>query len=89
MTIKTHRFNGIVHDVYIEKLDGYCFTSRSKSTKPTLVVPIEPENRKKFLEAIVHEGTHCSFPHMSEEHVTKFSGDMARLLWRLGYRMSQ
>ena len=85
--MKTHSFNGVSHDVLIEKLDGFCFKSGWSCARPSMVVPIEVENTKKFLESVLHEATHCQFPCMSEDNVTQFAYDMSRLLWRLGYRL--
>ena len=85
--MKTAKINGVVHDVLIEKLDGYCFKSGWQSSKPTMVVPIEPDNTKKFMEAIIHEFTHCHKRYMSEEEVTQYADDLARMLWRLGFRL--
>ena len=76
----------ISHDILIEKLDGFCFKSGWSCSKPSLVVPIEPDGSLKFLETVVHEAIHCCFPMYSEEKVTQAARDIARLLWRLGYR---
>ena len=38
------------------------------------------------LDTIVHECLHACYPDLNEDAVNDGAGDMARLLWRLGYR---
>lgn len=38
------------------------------------------------LEVLVHECIHASHWPLSEEYVAKFAEDLARILYRLGYR---
>jgi hypothetical protein len=38
------------------------------------------------LECVIHELTHCAGWHIDEEFVEEFAEDVARVLWRLGYR---
>lgn len=40
------------------------------------------------LEAIAHEITHASNWSLDEAHVTQFARDLARVLWKLGYRQT-
>lgn len=46
-------------------------------------------NGRGRLETEVHEAIHCSFPQMSEESVTMAGADIARILWALGYRITE
>ena len=39
------------------------------------------------LEVLVHEMLHAAGWHIDEEFVRRFSEDVARELWKLGYRM--
>ena len=41
---------------------------------------------EELLDTIVHEALHCIEPHWTEEKVTEAAKELARLLWRLGYR---
>lgn len=84
--VKTHKFGTQVYNIIIEKLDGYCDVP-SESDNLNLTIPHDPSNTKKFLETVVHESLHASFPHMAEERVDRAGKDIARLLWRLGYRL--
>ncbi len=38
------------------------------------------------LDTIIHECLHAGFDSLDEEHVDEFATDLARILWRLGYR---
>ncbi len=41
----------------------------------------------EMLDTICHEcGLHANFPFLKEEVVEQAASDLARLLWRLGYR---
>lgn len=41
---------------------------------------------RKLIELICHEYLHLKFPEASEEDVTEAGADLARLLWKEGYR---
>jgi hypothetical protein len=45
--------------------------------------------KRQRLETEIHEGLHCCFPQMSEESITQAGGDLARILWALGYRIKE
>lgn len=83
--VKTHSFNGISYDVeFCGRLYGIT-TSPSGKGKPNLVVCEDP-NTLSGLETIIHESLHaCSFL-KSETRVTETARDIARFLWRLGFR---
>ena len=38
------------------------------------------------LDVLVHEAMHACFPDLDEDEVDEYSWDIARFLWRLGYR---
>lgn len=42
-----------------------------------------------LLDTTIHEATHVCFPFLEEGFVEKMSTDIARLLWRLGYRLPE
>lgn len=45
---------------------------------------------EESLEVLVHELIHSSgWSLLSEDYVSEFSRDLARVLWRLGYRRNQ
>lgn len=43
---------------------------------------------EKELEVLIHEFLHASDWHRSEEWVTEAAQDIARALWRIGYRLN-
>lgn len=63
-----------------ESLDGYILHDKKKIWISTDTKGVER------LETIIHEALHAACPWMREWLVLSFSKDMARLLWRLGYR---
>lgn len=43
-------------------------------------------SEKDMLDTTVHELLHALFPDLSEESVTKAGTEIAKVLWKLGYR---
>lgn len=39
-----------------------------------------------FLDTVVHEALHAAFPWMREWMIFNTAGDIAKLLWKLGFR---
>ena len=42
---------------------------------------------KTMMYVIIHEGLHASRPELAEEAITETASDIARLLWKIGYRL--
>jgi len=83
--IKTHTFAGVSYDVDVEgPFDGVCEFPRS-GKRPALRVSIDI-NTRKGLETLLHECLHAEVWAKTEEVVDRASYDIARLLWRLGFR---
>lgn len=80
--MKTHTFNGVRVDLEIESgIDGYVTHEDPKE------VYVDPRLRSKaHLETAIHESLHVCFPAASEDLVQRCGRDIARFLWRLGYR---
>ena len=38
------------------------------------------------LDTLIHEISHAGFPDLDEEAIDEYATDLARALWRLGYR---
>lgn len=83
--IKSHKFNGNKYDIHIGRIDGMADSPRA--TGPNLIINSEVENTRKFLETAIHESLHCCSFAKSEELVTQSAHDIARFLWRLGWRI--
>jgi hypothetical protein len=81
--ISSHVFCGRRYAVDTETCDGYCDTSKPDYT---IGFPGRLENHLRDLRLEIHEAIHACFPLMSEEKVTESSVDLARFLWRMGYR---
>lgn len=63
--------------------DGLC-TDPNKPGREILIRENLADPRR--LDTLLHEALHCSAWHIDEDFVTEFATDVARLLWRLGYR---
>ena len=83
--VKTHTFAGISYDVDVEMpFDGICESPRS-SKRPALRVSVDISTQGG-LETLLHEALHAEVWAKTEEVVDRASHDIARLLWRLGFR---
>ena len=59
---------------------GKCnFTDRTVALNPEV-------NGRLALDTAIHEGVHACYPDMDEPAVTEAATDIAKFLWRLGYR---
>lgn len=80
--IKTHTFDGIKYRIIIDDLDGNCDTDNHH----WLIV--ERDLSKRIgLETVIHEALHACDWRAQEDKVTVTAKDIARFLWRLGYRL--
>lgn len=81
MTVKTATFNKTLYHVILDDLDGNADTD----TKFWLIIERDL-NKKIGLETAIHEALHACNWHASEELVEMTARDIARFLWRLGFR---
>ena len=81
-SIKTATFNNIKYHVILEELDGNCDTDDYY-----WIVVGRDLNKKVGLETVIHEALHACSWSTSEEKVTMTARDIARFLWRIGYRL--
>jgi len=51
----------------------------------TLHIPVDGDTQAE-LDVIIHEMLHSCYPWMDEQYVEAGATDIARLLWRLGWR---
>jgi hypothetical protein len=63
--------------------DGTCDSPQDKNKTINIVQSLRGERR---LDVIVHEILHAADWHKDEEWVETVASDIARTLWRLGYR---
>ena len=85
--VKTHRFGGKRYRVSVEeRIEGYHEDGR-RGPRELYADPYLPP--LAFLDTLVHECLHAEFPKMSEKRVDAAASNIARLLWRLGYRRKE
>ena len=83
--IRTATFNDVKYDVkLIEPVDGIC--DSPTGARPTLTVYADL-NSQEGLETVIHESLHACFWAKTEEKVSQTAKDVARFLWRLGFRL--
>jgi len=84
-SVKTHTFNGVRFDVDISgPVDGQC--DNPKGGRPSLTICADL-NTRRGLETAIHESIHACHFLKSEESVERTARDVARFLWRLGFRL--
>lgn len=82
--VKTATFNGRKYLInFTGELDGLC--DQYSGVSKEITVMVEQFTRVE-LETLIHEGLHAGNWVASEGSVTQAAKDIARLLWRLGYR---
>lgn len=80
--VKTHTFNGRKHNIIVQELDGFCDTFKLERT---MLISCDLDTRVG-LETAIHESLHACNWRATESSVTNTAYDIARFLWRLGYR---
>lgn len=79
--IKTHTFDGKQYRIILGDLDGNC------DTDDYLWLIIERDLSKRIgLETAIHEALHACDWSTKEDKVEIIAHDIARFLWRLGFR---
>ncbi len=79
--VKTHTFNGLKYHIVIDDLDGNCDTDNKY-----WLIAERDISKLVGLETLIHEALHACAWRVSEKNVTVTAKDIARFLWRLGYR---
>ena len=86
--VRTARFTPGTYRVLFEQLDGITIQPDAWfNEKPELSITIRADlEGQDRLETIIHEAMHAEWPTMREKRVKAGARNIARLLWRLGYR---
>jgi hypothetical protein len=82
--MKTHTFCGKKYNITVGKFDGLCDTF----AKEREMIIMADLNSRAGLETCIHEALHASDWNKQEILVAQTGKDIARFLWRLGYRMT-
>ena len=90
--VKTAKFSTGVYRLLLDThVRGECiqpdewFPDYDPDARKEIYVDHRLKNRAR-LDTLIHECTHAEFPYMKEADVDRWATNMARLLWRLGYR---
>ena len=67
----------------LKKLDGWCDNPWAKNKQIAVWSRLRG---LRELDTIIHECLHAGFNDLKEESIDGFASDLARILWRLGYR---
>ena len=92
MTVKTHVFMGRKYTIHFDQPDGSCdnidgscdqYKAGPEGLEMTILVDLMTFNG---LETTIHEALHACNWRKGEGDVTRAGNDIARFLWRLGWR---
>lgn len=81
--VKTHTFCGRKYHIMTEVLDGW--TDQQDDDQQWLLI-MRPLDTRAGLETAIHEALHACDWKAKENEVTDVARDIARFLWRLGWR---
>ena len=85
--VRTHTFRGKRWRFLWETVRG---NAVGYAERPGQTIQIDPRYcGRELLETIIHESLHACLWDLDEEAVTMTARDIARLLWRLGYRTEE
>jgi hypothetical protein len=83
--IRTHTFRGKKWKIIPAESQAGGICESPCSLDKEMVIPVEGTTRFD-LDTVIHESLHASLWLLSEETVEETATDIARLLWRLGWR---
>lgn len=82
--MKTHTFNGRKYLIYDERIDGLCTVDGPADPYSITISPdLSP---LRTLDVEIHEAIHAIEHDAPEETVERLGKELARWLWRRGYR---
>jgi len=84
--IRTHTFCGRKYHISVGAMDG--ITDQEDDDQSWLFI-LRSLNTKAGMETAVHEALHACNWKATEDDVALTSKDIARFLWRLGYRKEE
>jgi len=87
-SVKTHTFNRrryrVRHD---HVLEGYAEVPGK--ALPEIYISAAMKGHLSHLDTAIHEALHVEYPMLSEKLVERGGKEIARFLWRLGYRLKE
>jgi hypothetical protein len=85
--LRSHTFRGkrwLIEWIHLPRHAGMCLTPPD-AKRPTIQFRPKLKGLDR-LDTIIHESLHACFADLDESVVGETATDIARLLWRLGYR---
>lgn len=83
VTILGKRYRLIFTGRMLKQAHGSCDSPKQKGKEIRIKRGL---SEKRTLEVVIHEALHAADWHKDEEWVEGVADDIARILWRLGYR---
>lgn len=84
--VKTATFRGTTYRVDTDEIEGVCVVAHEPLT---IYIVGGLSNNQRTLDVMIHEALHACFPYMKEDRVTQAGTDIARFLWRSGWRLNK
>lgn len=84
--VETHKFRGTKYNIDLDgDWDGICDARNGSLSREILIQSGLSPKRK--LTVLIHEALHACYGHLGEDQVEQGAEDIARFLWRIGYRV--
>ena len=84
--VRTHTFRGVRYEIIRgQDVDGFVHIEG----EPEPLFLQSGLSPPRHMETCIHEALHAIEPRMTEGRVNGISSDLARWLWRLGYRLTR
>lgn len=85
MASNVFTFNGVKYKLEWVKFEDFGECDPPDSENPTIKIDLR-QGEKELLNSLIHEGLHAVKWNLHEKTVRKMADDLAKFLWRLGYR---
>ena len=85
--IKTHTFMGRKYHIYFQE-DAHGLCDTTDTTSREMIIFDKEEDSREYLDTMIHESLHaCGL--RRENQVKPMARDIARILWRQGWRLKK
>jgi len=73
---------------FVNHLVNYGEVEHGDSADTRIIRIRRGQSEQEMLDTIIHEALHAARPELDEDAVASTSNDLSRLLWKLGYRLT-
>jgi hypothetical protein len=71
---------------FVPNLNNYGEVEHGDTADTRIIRVRMRQSQYEMMDTLIHEAMHAARPELDEDAVASASSDIARMLWRLGYR---